>query len=79
MKVRISISKSQYFLTFAYFIYGKDGSTYLADPWGLLGRVEQGEEINIRAAEAEFEEFDRRGLSPDERRREIARSYGAKK
>lgn len=44
-----------------------------------FAKISAVEGIDMSAVDAEFEEFDRRGLSPAERRREIARKYGAKR
>jgi hypothetical protein len=44
-----------------------------------FAKISTVEGIDMRSVEAEFEEFDRRGLSPEERRREIARKYGGKR
>ncbi len=44
-----------------------------------FAKISAVEGIEMASVEREFEEFERRGLSPDERRREIARKYGAKR
>jgi len=44
-----------------------------------FAKISAVEGIDMSSVEREFEDFDRRGLSPRERRREIAEKYGAKR
>lgn len=54
----------------------RDAYTLGRRPFAKISAVEG---IDMSDVEAELEEFDRRGLSAAERRREIARKYGAKR
>lgn len=44
-----------------------------------FAKISAVEGIDLSPVEAELEDFDRRGLSPAERRQEISRKYGAKR